>query len=371
MQNYAKAEIRYVKAGNPTPVPPYTSWATAADSIGRALDLAVDDDTVIVGTGYYSAPYTGDYTAGYTIPYGVSLIGVDADSCIVFAPVNSYAFYVSENTSIQSLTITGENGIARNTGYTVIKNNLFKNIKNGVRILNGLIENNCFINNTEEAVGLSLFFGPAYTLEVRNNRFHNCYQALNITAVNDSQYVYFTNNIITYSLSYPQEWISRTIRNFQNANYNIIKNNIIYVAEGKGIFDAILMNTYRDTVINNVVSSRCYSFIPFLIDVYHPYVIKNNHFERIYPATVYSFGQYAINNGVSFSYNSYYDIGQKYYSDGIPYTNPYEAAELNADPMFVESGMDFHLQKFSPLIDRGDPVIKDKDGTRSDIGAYG
>ncbi len=33
--------------------------------------------------------------------------------------------------------------------------------------------------------------------------------------------------------------------------------------------------------------------------------------------------------------------------------------------------LDFHLQMFSPLIDRGDPDILDKDGTRSDIGLYG
>ena len=33
--------------------------------------------------------------------------------------------------------------------------------------------------------------------------------------------------------------------------------------------------------------------------------------------------------------------------------------------------LNFHLQAFSPLIDRGDPDILDKDGTRSDIGLYG
>ena len=32
---------------------------------------------------------------------------------------------------------------------------------------------------------------------------------------------------------------------------------------------------------------------------------------------------------------------------------------------------DFHLQAFSPAIDKGDPSILDLDGTRSDIGMYG
>ena len=36
-----------------------------------------------------------------------------------------------------------------------------------------------------------------------------------------------------------------------------------------------------------------------------------------------------------------------------------------------EGELNFHLQMFSPLIDRGDPAIIDKDGSRSDIGLYG
>ncbi len=33
--------------------------------------------------------------------------------------------------------------------------------------------------------------------------------------------------------------------------------------------------------------------------------------------------------------------------------------------------LDFHLQKYSPMIDAGDPTILDRDGSRSDIGLYG
>jgi hypothetical protein len=39
-------------------------------------------------------------------------------------------------------------------------------------------------------------------------------------------------------------------------------------------------------------------------------------------------------------------------------------------PVFGGS-YDYHLQKYSPAIDSGDPNILDIDGTRSDIGAYG
>ena len=56
----------------------------------------------------------------------------------------------------------------------------------------------------------------------------------------------------------------------------------------------------------------------------------------------------------------------------------YGDSDMVADPMFVNDTIptangnyDFHLQKYSPAIDKGDPNILDLDGTRSDIGMYG
>jgi hypothetical protein len=53
-----------------------------------------------------------------------------------------------------------------------------------------------------------------------------------------------------------------------------------------------------------------------------------------------------------------------------------DTTNLSVDPMIVnddttQGELDFHLQKYSPLIDAGDQNILDKDGTRSDIGLYG
>ncbi|HRP37174.1 MAG TPA: hypothetical protein PLS50_05170, partial [Candidatus Dojkabacteria bacterium] len=56
----------------------------------------------------------------------------------------------------------------------------------------------------------------------------------------------------------------------------------------------------------------------------------------------------------------------------------YGDSDRVADPMFkndtiptANENYDFHLQKYSPAIDKGDPNILDVDGTRSDIGMYG
>ena len=53
-----------------------------------------------------------------------------------------------------------------------------------------------------------------------------------------------------------------------------------------------------------------------------------------------------------------------------------DSTNLTVDPMMVNidsslGKMDFHLQMFSPLIDKGDPNVLDKDGSRSDIGLFG
>jgi len=49
------------------------------------------------------------------------------------------------------------------------------------------------------------------------------------------------------------------------------------------------------------------------------------------------------------------------------------AHDISANPLFVNSLNDFHLQLGSPCIDAGDPdpVYNDKNGTRNDMGAYG
>ena len=59
----ALADTHYVNVNNPTPVAPYTSWATAATNIQDAVEEAVDNDRVLVTNGVYDAG--GAVTPGY------------------------------------------------------------------------------------------------------------------------------------------------------------------------------------------------------------------------------------------------------------------------------------------------------------------
>jgi hypothetical protein len=73
---------------------------------------------------------------------------------------------------------------------------------------------------------------------------------------------------------------------------------------------------------------------------------------------------------LQYQYNNVWDSNISYSGFTQGTTN------LSVDPMIVnddttQGELDFHLQKYSPLIDAGDPNILDRDGSRSDIGIYG
>jgi hypothetical protein len=73
---------------------------------------------------------------------------------------------------------------------------------------------------------------------------------------------------------------------------------------------------------------------------------------------------------LAYKYNNVWG-GNVSYSGFTP-----DSTNLSVDPMVVRDtgdidSLDFHLQKYSPLIDAGDPNILDRDGSRSDIGLYG
>src|SRR5690606_24441422 len=70
----AQATIRYVsKPGTSTP--PYTSWATASDSIQKCINICVDGDTIYVANGVYKE--------NLVINTAISLIGSSMDSTVI------------------------------------------------------------------------------------------------------------------------------------------------------------------------------------------------------------------------------------------------------------------------------------------------
>jgi hypothetical protein len=99
--------------------------------------------------------------------------------------------------------------------------------------------------------------------------------------------------------------------------------------------------------------------------VWSPNIVKNNVISK----TVQGIGVGGTQNLVV-QYNNFWNNN----TNAVGFTP--DTTNLSVDPMIVnddttQGELDFHLQKYSPLIDAGDPTILDRDGSRSDIGLYG
>jgi hypothetical protein len=341
------ATVRYVShEGSNTP--PYTSWATAADSIMSAVNISVFGDTIYVANGVYKEQVI-------MIP-GLSLIGAGMDSCVI----DTREFTLTS--PFYSVRVTDSCYFAWFQIITYDEQHGF-----GIRVAgaNGLVE---FNKIRIAKLGIDLFTGGFNV--VRNNI---------ITEINDGIECFFTNSIVSENLIYPKEdglvsqinsaptYINNIVVLNDAANisagfedaldfHSHLRNNLFVSVDNSGRYG---MDSYEDTLINNIVIGEWGNGI-FTAGS----DIRNNHIEKTQLGLYYDVG-----SGLpvpDFQYNNLWQNQTDYQNFSADTTNIY------SDPMFVdEDSMDFHLQMYSPLIDAGDPNILDVDGSRSDIGLWG
>ena len=369
------ATIRYVsKTGSSTP--PYISWETAADSIQKCINICVFGDTIYVANGTYQEQVV-------MIP-GLSLIGAGMDSCVIdtrqLLTMQNYksiemqdsclvkGFYILSTNDFdygsgiwaeyQSGLITQNKFSEANRGIdlfgsnvTVYKNYFF-NIRSGIGVgnSNSIVRKNVIYMNVEGVEGIRVEgFSSSYRPVIDSNYIDNVY---------DTGIYKFLGTIPT------------------------IKNNIIIVKYSTGIE---LHESDSAKVYNNIILNAGYAGIDSYFEI--NLLIENNYIKgkpssdgiRVGPNSIIKnnvitntgkgIGKYGSQDPVV-QYNNLWNNTINY--DGI---TP-DTTNLSVDPMVVNSDttqgdLDFHLQKYSPLIDAGDPNILDKDGTRSDIGLYG
>ncbi len=169
-------------------------------------------------------------------------------------------------------------------------------------------------------------------------------------------------------------------------NNIIIYNRQIDLNSGNGVYLGLPKSIY---INNNVIAG--FSNNVFVDDIIDTVFIKNNILSYQYsrssnPAgilgsgdivevynVIHSKNKKAIEGGlIKSNYNIFWD--NQIDLEGLSYGD----SDIAADPMFINDTIptpngnyDFHLQKYSPAIDKGDPSILDIDGSRSDIGLFG
>ncbi len=376
--NSQYAEIRYVShSGSSTP--PYISWETAADSIMSAINISSFGDTIYVANGVYEEQVV-------MIP-GLSLIGAGMDSCIINAAnITSFSLSIRDSCLVEGFKIISalynwcisdpgcigsrimfnELQNMANFGGGISVNNLDTSINSNIFIYKNLFRNviigiDIFNSNAEIRKNLIYPFPNSQSSIVNGVRVGGYF--LNFSPVIDSNYIEVNMRGAGINKSYGSRF---TVKNnliklnqggkgisIGYTDSSIVCNNLIIGNPGGGgITDGFGQQIYNNVVFN--VSGTAYEISG---------VVKNN---------------IAINCGTGFvkygtptiQYNNSWHNGVNY-----PGFTP-DSTNISVDPMVVNEdtsngGPDFHLQMFSPLIDRGDPAILDVDGTRSDIGLYG
>ena len=357
---YSLSTIRYVsKTGTSTP--PYTSWQTAADSIQKCINICVAGDTIYVANGIYKE--------NLVINTQIFLSGLSTDSTIIDGTglaVITVEYLSGEGGEIKNFKIIGKGfnqGAAILTRRSIlIKNCRITSDQTGLSVINtSVITENLIIDQVSKGIFAGCLNGDCYTV-IKNSLILLNAPSSTALSINVGGTYYIDNNILLYN------------NDFETAGNGIscgwpkkvyIRNNLI-----SGFLDNIFFDIIEDSAFieNNLITYK-----PDLNNTYgintqnDNVIIKNNIFSNNKNSAIRGFLPY-----VDLNYNLFWQNENDLY--GINYGD----SDQVADPMFVkdtipssDGNYDFHLQAFSPGIDKGDPDILDKDGTRSDIGMYG
>jgi hypothetical protein len=375
------ATIRFVsKTG--LSIPPYTTWETAADSIQKCINISVFGDTIYVANGVYKEKVV--------MISGLSLIGGGTDSCVVdsrnFPPQGLHTIEIADSCLIKGFYVLTSNNFNYGSGIWaeeqtgIITANKFSNANTGIDLYNSNIKvyKNIFFNLR---VGIGVFNSNSI---IRKNEIFiltntGGVSCIYIDAFSDSYQPIIDSN---YIVSKYGTGIYKSL-----GASPIIKNNFIQFVQ-YGVEGIFLSTSNSAKVFNNLIligtgQIGIDNYNVNFLQVMNNYIIGS---ETNSPQGMYVSSQDTVKNNVvtntvrGIVAGNPQNLVAEYnnlWNNEINYTNlTPDTTNLSVDPMIVnddttQGDLDFHLQKYSPLIDAGDPTILDRDGSRSDIGLYG
>ena len=376
--NSGFAEIRYVShSGSNTP--PYLTWETAADSIMSAINVSSFGDTIYVANGIYEEQVV-------MIP-GLSLIGAGMDSCVIslqgtgIPTVTVVDSCLLKGFQIITLNTLNTWGIKSSGSNSLIAENKIINPSLGIYLDNSDAEvyNNILENIKTKGVWA---FNSNSSIRMNNISTDPNSQAASVAGIDIEAYDFTYTPVIDSNYI----WVGTNADGISKA-YGarpIISNNIITIKHSNtGIY---LSNSDSAKVFNNLIMTE-ESAYQGIYSVVQNLSLCNNYFRGRFSGQAIMTGPNSIvennsvinaavgigawsNENLTVKYNNLWHNTSNYSGFTGDTTN------LSVDPMVVNDDtskgeLDYHLQMFSPLIDRGDPGILDKDSTRSDIGLYG
>ncbi|MGE5435711.1 MAG: T9SS type A sorting domain-containing protein [Syntrophothermus sp.] len=339
--------IRYVsKTGSSTP--PYISWETASDSIQKCLNISSFGDTIYVANGIYKEQII--------MQSGISLIGGGLDSCVIDLSI-LWGEFGDIITMKDSCLLSGFKIISNFKGDGVdcfrkntIENIDMRNARWGISSW-GIVLKNSFIIGSKSIS----FSGIAYdTIKIFNN-YMNSHEYLIGIKPFGSKPLSISNNILIHSGR--STFLRCDVLNGQ------IENNL-FIKIGNDEFYFIPPSSINKYIKNNLFYGKAITWGG------NGSLVRWNYDALINNLVVNG------NNGIGTDDPSDTAICRynNSWNNDVNYTFTPDSTNLSVDPMIVSddpNNFDGHLQKYSPLIDAGDPTILDVDGSRSDIGMYG
>ncbi len=355
----AFSEIRYVsKTGSH--ISPFTSWETASNFIQEAVDSSSFGDTIYVGSGVFQE--------FITLKQGLYLIGNGIDSTIV---------------NISNLNQGGHAIFLRNQCFLAnIQFIASKDPPN--QIVVGLIDPdlgylNAMIENIKTSGGYSMAIrGSDFNGKICNSIITNTTYGIYIDsptpqlkAIYENNYINARDNGITATLVGPKTIIRHNV--ITGNRYSMFGG---YFADSIWIYNNLFYNTVYNAYQGVITSQLAYIYnnvfysVPGVLLKRGITIFNNNQYvyNNIIVGTKY--GIESRNGGVNtnIKYNNFWKTEQDFNNFPLTPGN----TNMHVNPMFVDiEGMDVHLQRYSPMIDAGDPEVLDVDGSRSDLGMYG
>ncbi|GJQ61532.1 MAG: hypothetical protein SCALA702_05850 [Melioribacteraceae bacterium] len=352
---------------NGSSIPPYSSWASAADSIYKAIEIAQDGDTIMIANGRYRE--------NFEVENELCFLGMSRDSTIIDGKgLNSSTIIIREICTFANLRFIGKeilfgelNIILESTADSLtILNCRFDSSNAAIGTIGSIFCDNLIF--THCAVGVDLAdLSMASRAVIKNSDFLISELGFGISLSHYGHLI--VENCLMVPISF--DGLSEGISAVFSMKSLLIKNNIINSAQNR----AISTEEVQDFIIieNNTFCNQWADQLNSLAAIYtyksNQPVITNNIFYNCHTGI---FLQGTTIYPQNIDYNCFWDNDYNVIGGHSGENDIIEYPMFYKDPVQgYKDDFDVHLQKYSPLIDMGDSTLFDVDGSRSDIGAYG